>query len=253
MFGWFKPSCPVDPQAKRWIEERLEWLADEFGLETFTRRAVILPLEEFFPDPYTGDEETVRVLLDRVCGYMDADPNRVELNIFDNRRAESLGLVNDAGHQIPTAAGLYDEQDHKVTIHLAESQLANPMDLVGTMAHELAHLRLLGERRIDPEIFDNELLTDLTVVFHGLGIFLANVPRSWRSQLTTWPDSDQKRSEYMTQPMFAYALAHSAWFRHDRKPHWIRALRPDARACFKQSVRYLFETRDSRFRPAKTS
>src|SRR5436190_7135417 len=123
MFGWFKPTCPVDPRAKRWIEERLEWLADEFGLDVFTRRAVILPLEEFFPDRYTGDEETVRILLDRVCGYMDADPKRVELNIFDD--SKQLGLVNSRGHGIPTAAGLYDEQIGKIVIHLASSQLHN--------------------------------------------------------------------------------------------------------------------------------
>jgi hypothetical protein len=251
MFGWFKASCPVDPRAKCWIEERLDWLADEFGLDVFTRRAMVLPLEEYFPDRYCGDYETVRVLLDRVCGYMDADPNRVELHIFDDSRELRLGLVNDQGHGIPTAAGLYDEQLDKTIIRIAQSQLSDPMDLVGTLAHELAHLRLLGEQRIDPEIFDNELLTDLTVVFHGLGIFLANKPRAWRSLMTTWPDSNDKRSEYMTQPMFGYALAHSAWFRGEQKPHWMKALRLDARTSFKQGVRYQFETRDSKFRPAK--
>ncbi len=249
MFGWFEPTCPVDPRAKRWIEERLDWLSDEFGLDVFTRRAVILPLEEFFPEPYNGSYNTVRTLLDRVCGYMDADPGRVELQIFDDRKQE--WLVNEKGQYIPKAAGVYDEQYERVILHFAHSQLSEPMDLVGTMAHELAHLRLLGERRIDPEIFDNELLTDLTVVFHGLGIFLANKPRAWHSLLTTWPDSNDKRSEYMTQPMFGYALAHAAWFRGEQKPQWMKALRHDARTCFKQGVRYLFETRDSKFRPAE--
>ncbi|MEO0359296.1 MAG: proton-conducting transporter membrane subunit, partial [Pseudomonadota bacterium] len=32
--------------------------------------------------------------------------------------------------------------------------------------------------------FDNELLTDLTVVFHGLGIFLGNGPRNWGRPVT---------------------------------------------------------------------
>lgn len=250
MFGWFKPTCPVDPRAKRWIEERLDWLTDQFGLDVFTRRAVILPLEEFFPDPYNGGYDSVRTLLDRVCGYMDADPGNVELEIMDDR--EQLGLVNSDGHFLPQAAGLYDEQEDKIVIHVAHSELHNPMAIVGTLAHELAHLRLLGEQRVDPEIFDNELLTDLTVVFHGMGIFLANSPRIWRAGITTWPDTGERRSEYMTQPMLAYALAHTAWFRNDSKPAWMRALRPDARAPFKQSLRYLFETRNSQFRPAQS-
>ena len=34
MFGWLFASCPVDPHAKRWIEQRLRWLTDEFGSVT---------------------------------------------------------------------------------------------------------------------------------------------------------------------------------------------------------------------------
>ena len=84
------------------------------------------------------------------------------------------------------------------------------MGLVGTMAHELAHVRLLGESRIMREEFDNELLTDLTTVAFGLGVFLANTPRNWDSHLEKWPDSDLNRPEYMSPPMFGYALAHLA-------------------------------------------
>ncbi len=50
--------------------------------------------------------------------------------------------------------------------------------LVGTMAHELAHLKLMGERRVTGDEYDNELLTDLTAVFHGFGIFLGNLPKT---------------------------------------------------------------------------
>lgn len=247
MLGWFRPTCPVDPHAKRWIEQRLSWLSQQFGRDVFTRRALILPLEEFFPDRYDRSTASVRTLADRVCAYMDADPERVELEFYTHRG--DLWLVNDRGQTLPRTAGLYDEQPDKIVIHLETSQFENPMELVGTMAHELAHLRLLGEGRISPQVFDNELLTDLTVVFHGLGIFLANVPRAWESEFKTWPGTDARRSEYMTQPMFGYALAHAAWLRHERKPAWARHLRLDARASFKQGLRYLWATGDSEFKP----
>jgi hypothetical protein len=250
MFGWFRPTCPVEPCAKRWIEERLEWLADQFGTDVFSRRALILPEEDFFPDKYDESPESVRMLLDRVCLYMDADPELVKLELFTDKG--NLWLVNERGHGISRAAGLYDERDDQTIIHLETSQLDDPMTLVGTIAHELAHLRLLGERRVDPEIFDNELLTDLTVVFHGLGIFLANVPRAWVSDFTHWPGTKVKKPEYMTYPMYGYALAHAAWFRNERKPHWMKHLRLNARSAFKQGLRYLWETRDSRFRPPRS-
>lgn len=247
MFGWVRPTCPVDVHAKAWIEARLEWLGDQFGLDVLARRAPILPTEEFFPDDYDASDESVRVLLDRVCRYMDVDPEIVELELFTDRN--DLWLVNENSQYVPHNAGLYDEQSHATIIHLETSQLVEPMTLVGTVAHELAHFRLLGERRISDDAFDNELLTDLTVVFHGLGIFLANVPRVWESQFTTWPDTDVRRSEYMTQPMFGYALAHAAWFRNERKPEWRQYLRMDARCSFKQGLRYLWKTGDSQFKP----
>ena len=251
MFGWFKPQCPIDPSAKDWLEGRLLWLADQFGLDVFTRRAVILPLQDFFPDEYDGSEEAACVLLNRVCRYMDADANRVELQFFSENN--DLWLVNDRGQVLPRAAGWYAEDAHQTIIQLETSQLDDPMTLVGTMAHELAHLRLLGERRIPDHVFDNELLTDLTVVFHGLGIFLANVPRAWESDFTHWPGSKVRKPEYMTQPMFGYALAHAAWFRNEPKPEWAKHLRMDARASFKQGLRYLMETGDSKFAPSRNS
>jgi len=249
MFGWFTPKCPVDPHSKEWIEERLQWLSFEFGHDVFTRRALILPLAEFFPDPYDASDKSVRVLLDRVCRYMDADPARVELDFFDS--ASAPGLVNDRGYYLPVTVGLYEEHSDKTVIHLDRRQLGDPMSLVGTMAHELAHLRLLGEQRIRNDIFDNELLTDLTVVFFGLGIFLANAERSWTPNIQHWPDTQTQRPEYMTQPMFGHAVAHAAWFRGEKKPKWASHLRLDARPSFKQGLRYLWATGDSKFRPVK--
>src|SRR5215471_9342584 len=120
MFGWFRPTCPVDPHAKQWIEARLAWLANQFGLDVFTRRAVILPLEEFFPDSYDGSEDSVRVLVDTVCGYMDVDPGRVQLEFYTDPK--NLWLVNERGKYLPGVAGLYDEQLEKTVIHLEMSQ-----------------------------------------------------------------------------------------------------------------------------------
>lgn len=113
------------------------------------------------------------------------------------------------------------------------------MALVGTMAHELAHARLLGENRIDPDAFDNELVTDLTVVFHGLGIFLANDPRHWQSHASVWPGTDVFKPEYMTTPMYGYALALRCWLREEPLPSWSRHLERGVRSEFKAALRFL--------------
>lgn len=247
MFGLFRPTCPCDPAAKDWVEARLQWLVDEFPDTAFTGRPVVLPTPEFFPDPYDGSKRAVRVLLDRVCEYMDVIPDLVALKFVAD--AGKIWMVNEAGQGIAGAAGTYEEGKRKFIIRIDESGLDHPMGLVGTTAHELAHVRLLGESRIMREEFDNELLTDLMTVAFGLGIFLANTPRNWDSDLKKWPDTDLNRPEYMSPPMFGYALAHLAWHRGEEWPDWARHLNWSVRGEFKQALRYLQKTGDSWFRP----
>ena len=136
-------------------------------------------------------------------------------------------------------------------ITIAKSGLHDPMSLVGTMAHELAHKRLLGEGRIMREEFDNELLTDLTTVFFGLGIFQANSNRPLIRSDELWQGTGFVRPEYMTPPMYGYALAHLAWFRGEQSPNWARHLHLNARPDFNQGLRFLQKTGESEFKPPK--
>ena len=247
MLNWFRPTCPVDRAAKVWIEERLEWLSKEFPQSAFTGKPVILPTAEFFPDRYDPSEDSVRALLDRVCGYMGVSPSVVELKLIS--QVGKVWLVNESGKYLPQAAGTYEEGHSQFVVRIDKSGLDDPMSLVGTIAHELAHVRLMGEGRVDGDIFDNELLTDLTVVFHGLGIFLANSPRVWESQFTKWPGTNLNKTEYMSPPMFGYALAHMAWFQKESRPVWAKHLHGGARANLKQGIRYLLSTGDSAYYP----
>ncbi|MCC6360810.1 MAG: hypothetical protein IT450_18890 [Phycisphaerales bacterium] len=250
MFGWlFPPSCPCDPEAKRWIERRLDWLHREFPDNVFTGSPMILPTDEFFPDAYTPTPDGAELMKDRVAGWMGIHPGRIRLEV--TRLDPGVSLVNERGQALPGAAGLFQGGDFFVNIALCESQLQNPSHLVGTIAHEIAHERLMGEGRMTGHEFDNELLTDLTVVHMGLGIFLANSPRNWESHQSHWPDSTLTRPEYMSPPMYGYALAQIAWHQGTTKPPWRRFLGTAVRADFRQAVRYLFETGDTAFWPVR--
>lgn len=61
------------------------------------------------------------------------------------------------------------------------------------------------------------------------------------------------KPEYMTAPMYAYALAHLAWFRDEPRPAWAKHLHWHFRPEFKQALRYLLETGDSSFQPGDTA
>jgi len=171
----------------------------------------------------------------------------VELRLMSG--GDKVFLVNEHGQWLPGAGGLYAEGESKFVIRIDRSELTNLSGLVGTIAHELAHVRLMGEGRMCGDEFDNELLTDLTVIWFGLGVFQANSPRNWDSSYTNWPGTDLKKPEYMTPPMFGWALAHLAWHRNEMKPGWARYLSSGAKANLKQGLQYLHKTNDSDFRP----
>jgi hypothetical protein len=243
---WFRPSCPCDPAAKAWIEEKLTWLSDELPDNVFTGRRLVLPTPEFFPGRFDRTKATVGPLLERVCGYMDVAPSRIAVT-FVAEEPNPLHLVNAAGQHMPTTAGTFQGGNERHAVSLSQSQLADPVMLVATMAHELAHVRLLGEGRVERGTFDGELLTDLTVVHLGLGIFLANTPRVWASQYTRWPGTDLRKPTYMTPPMYGWALAHIAWSHGDDDPPWADHLNAKSAADFRQGLRYLTATGDSTF------
>jgi hypothetical protein len=250
MFGWFRPRCPCDPAAKRWTEERLQWLARQFGLHILLERPIILPTSEYFPDPWDGSPKAVRRMFRRVCEYMHVDPDSIELKLFNDGPKSAFAAEWTGSFAVGTWS---DREDvwKKGVIRLGKGMFDRPADLVGVMAHELSHQRLLGEGRIEHDSFDNELLTDLTALFHGFGVFLANNPRKSTGQLSYWPGTRLYMPEYLSEPMLGYALAHIAWFRDEPKPAWAKPLRWAPRAVFKEGMRFLQETSDSIFRPVR--
>jgi hypothetical protein len=218
MLGWLFPSsCPCDPAAKEWVEERLAWLADEFDDHAFNGRRIVLPTRDFFPDPYDSSPDAVRTLLDRVCGYMDVVPELVSLWFKSDEGR--LGMVNEDGYGVGYAAGTYQEGE--------------------------------GEFVVTREEYDNELLTDLTTVHFGLGLFTANKPAHFVPTKKQWPGSTLNKPEYMTPPMYGWALAHLAWFRGEDNPAWAKHLSFYPRGEFKQGLRYLTKTGDSAYKPVR--
>ena len=204
-----KAACPIDPEPRAWVDERFRWLEAAFGRERMLGARVILPTEAFFPDPYAGRAEDVQVMMGRVAGYMGVDAGRLELVIFsDEGRVPQMSV----GPRVGTGpAGVYfrgEDSDARATIGVAESQLADPVTLVATLAHEIGHELLLGEGRVSADEADHEPLTDLLTVFLGLGVFTGNSTvqdRGWSDGM--WAGWHTRRLGYLDQRAFEAALA----------------------------------------------
>jgi hypothetical protein len=240
---WFTPKCPVEAEDKAWIEESMLWLIEEFGADTLRNVAVILPTDEFFPDQFSEDEDDVRALVGRVCGYMGVDPERVELNIFTDGDVGAQRRLPAYEYSRSGAAGHYRKRRGKFVVSIESSQVRDPICLVATVAHELGHVRLLGEGRASGSQEDHEPLTDLLTVFLGMGVFTSNTVFSFRQWTDAFSQGWQtERRGYMTEEMFGYALAVFAWERGEDKPAWSKYLEGNVSAYFKSGYQYLKNT-----------
>jgi hypothetical protein len=236
MFGWFAPKCPLDTWEKTWTERRMCWLGDRFGIDRLLHAKIILPTEQYLASPIRTDMKSVRRLLDRMCGYMGVPPDKVSLEIV-------------ADEHMPGAAGLYQQRKRSI-ICVARSQLADPIRLLATLSHELAHERLLGGGWLNAGVSDHEWITDLLPVFLGTGIFLANATiQDTFGYAGGWSWWSLSRQGYLPSRIFGYAFALFAFLRGEWDPPWAEQLRLDARAALHAGLRYVRKTGDSLFHP----
>lgn len=171
----FRPRPVVDEDTAAWHLENFTWLIEEYGPETFARTKLILPTARYFPtDGETGHDLASRIF-DQVKAYCGMRDWEVDLVGDDNPLAEdaalSLMMVAPQKH----AVGTFGVAGNRIQISYVPSLLKQPHRLIATFAHELAHY-LLATARSDPPCDEDEMefLTDLTAVYLGFGVFLAN-------------------------------------------------------------------------------
>jgi hypothetical protein len=204
----------------------------------------------FFPPPYTGSDEDVRASVRRVAGYMGLDGGKVTVAFtdeFDDAWELRRNLPVQA--DIHGAAGLYTQHSGHDVITIDRSSTGDPAVLLAVIAHELGHVRLVGENRISPSQGDQEPLTDLLTVYLGMGIFTANAAFDFSHSAGTGRASgypgisyggwQTQRLGYLTEQMFGYGIACYAWLRGEENPDWARYLDTNPRVYMKNGLGYL--------------
>jgi len=114
--------------------------------------------------------------------------------------------------------------------------------MVAVLAHEIAHIKLLGEDRLAT---NNEPLTDLATIFFGLGVFNAN--EAFRTS-QTYESYSWRATGYLSQPQWGYALALFAHLRDEISPCWIDHLTPNVKSDFLQAQQFILDNPDIVFR-----
>src|ERR1017187_6738927 len=212
MFGLFDKKdpnrCPVSDDNRMRLEKNFSLLMDIFDREKIKQKKILIPHHSIFPIKYNGDTQTAFDTLKIVAEQMEVEFDEIQLNFYDEGvDAISSGSLwggriflnsdaNDKG-----SAGLYwgRQEDNKYHIGLERRKLTQPENMVATLAHEIAHIKLLGENKIKE---NDEKLTDLTTVIFGLGIFNANAAFQTFNSIDS---SGWQKMGYLTQMEWGYA------------------------------------------------
>ncbi len=244
MFGLFRKESTepsVTPQDKDWIEKNVDWFIQTFGLDKIAATPFILPTTENFPYENLKDDKQFQKLFEQLCRLWDINPNEIKVKLFDDFASKQWttwiphGKWSDAG-------GLYSQEytldEKRFNIQLAKSNLNNPQLLVAVLSHELAHVKLLGGNYISRNDADMEPLTDLTSIFFGFGIFVAN---SCETKDIYWIG----RSGYLPNEIISYTSALICYITQRDPTEYLGYLNTNTNALFQQDCAFLTKTNDT--------
>ena len=242
LFNKKYPSrCSISHDNRIWLEKSFSLLFDIFDREKIKLKKILIPHHSNFPIKYNGNTQTAFDTLKIVAEQMEVDIDEIQLSLYDEgANAISIRSPQDSQDNNKGNAGVYwgKQADNKYHIGLELRKLTQPEIMVATLAHELAHIKLLGENRIKA---NDEKLTDLTTVIFGIGIFNANVAFQTIKSIDS---SGWRKIGYLTQMEWCYALSLHAFIRDEKLPNWIEYLTLNVKEGFKQGERFIENNQD---------
>lgn len=183
MFGLFAPKLPIDSDELEWQLATFKWLGAEFG--SVGESDLVLPTAQFFPPSQRRGGGRVEDLFASVKAAAGMSDWPCELRAGAGDRPAHVGtglLLRHEGASPPCGTFAIDDGEggQKVVITYNPSLADDSGALIATFAHELGHYLMSTAKSAPPGGWDlHELHTDLTAVYLGFGIFLANGARSF--------------------------------------------------------------------------
>jgi tetratricopeptide (TPR) repeat protein len=244
MFGLFskktlKPALSVED--KEWVEKNMLWFIETFGLAKVDQQPFILPSAERFPyDDFTSQDQ-FKKLFEQLCNYWDVDYNDITVKFFDDIKSKQWStwtLAGSSNQPLGVLYKTYDLTEKSFNMQLAKSNLNNAQLLVTVIAHELAHVKLLGNGLLsinDPEM---EPLTDLASIFFGFGIFMAN---TCQRRDINWIS----RSGYLPNEVISYANALMCYITDKNGDSFHSFFNENTKSLFENDLAFLYKTNDT--------
>jgi len=183
MIALFGPRLPIDEDELDFQLATFKWLTGQFG--PIGARPLILPTPDHFPLSGAAGEAKVREIFDlvRAAAGMAKWPCELQAGKSDvPLAAGNAHLLRHEGAPAPcgTFRVVEGPAGRQALITYNPGMERDPPGLAATFAHELGHYLMATAAGTPPGGWDlHELHTDLTAVYLGFGIFLANSARNF--------------------------------------------------------------------------
>lgn len=230
----------LDPDVEQWHLDVWATLIERFGEAlSLADTPVALPTRAFFPPTDAMGHAKAEHVFACVRAIMQMQdwPCTLVQQARSMTGQQVSAFVHIGGDAAPNGT-FQVETDGAVVITYAPDLLENPMGLVATLAHELAHYLLASESDL-VEDETHELMTDLAVAYAGLGVFGANAAFSFEQHGDAFSQGWSSRSSgYLSPRSWAFAVAVFGELRGD-DGGMEKYLKPEIEGLRRQAVKYL--------------
>lgn len=225
-------DVPLNEERRLSIDDAFLYLIELFGEQLLHQKTLLTAHDEIFPESIHDLSEIIP-LTKTIAKIMDIDPDLLEIGFFEAGIRETHPKTGDiVYYEKKGYTGLYHSKNEngKFVVTLSDD-IHHDMDLlIATIAHEFAHIKLLGENRIAE---NSEELTDMLTLIYGLGLFAANMSFKFEKYSGGWKHSKQG---YLHQTDWGYLFALYMYVRKEEDPTWLRHLNKTvARDCQRAS------------------
>ncbi|MEM9672915.1 MAG: hypothetical protein AAF992_09995 [Bacteroidota bacterium] len=242
MFWKRKPKSPITTEDETWIVECYHWFEETFERDLSTQE-IFLPTKSFLDFDYMGSEDDAIEIVNIIAEKLEIKDSSIEVYFFDEFQPIEFtdeGIYSNYEEGTQLTDGLYSKLvDGIYQIGIESSLLKDPVKLIATAAHELSHIKLIGEERLEE---NDEPLTDLTASLFGFVIFMAN---SSIGKMTTWSGNTHMGwqigggSGYLHYKLYAFLIAFWMTRRNEKNPDWLNYLDKEILNTVRKSAKYL--------------
>ena len=204
--NFFKKHSALDEVFAPWSVSFAHWVVDNFGgLGALQDTPLVLPTKEFFPDVKLNDEAYAQFTLDQIKRHAGMKDWGCDLIAQQTSVSNFLGdHLQNVTERAPLGTFSTDH-NRCVTITYDPELVSKPQSLIATLAHELAHYKILTSLSPPPDGWEEEeAATDGLAIFMGFGVFIANDNFNFNIDDRSW---GYQRRGYLCEGEILHALS----------------------------------------------